>query len=228
MHIRNYFSFLDSKRIEDISDVALALRRLNHHLERTSLGGLVYFNKTYLIITQNVRRAVADGRFEHPDFLRHFDTRFAFYYFSALRRYLESKPAPPAWQRAFEASRSGRVSPIIAMALGVNAHVNNDIPQVLQDTKAMETHRRDYNLVNKIIRDSVNEVLDGLDATTHVLDPKRRLLKPLYKRVMDIVIARWRVKAWKHFERLKSHATTTQDIEKYASMMERELRKLPV
>ncbi len=229
MHVRDYFDFLNDDKLRSIRDVEQALARLNSVLLRTNLEPLVNFNHTYLVITRNVRQAVVADKFEHPTFLHNFDTRFAHYYFVALRSYVESKPAAPAWQSAFDAARGNEVSPLIAMSLGVNAHVNNDIPQVLVDTKASGIHLADYNLVNDIIKDSIYEVIEAsLRRHNGLVNPKNALLKPVFKKSMDIIVPRWRDKAWQHFQALQSGKTTVAEIEDYAMLMKGELTKLPV
>lgn len=94
------------------------------------------------------------------------------------------------------------------MALGVNAHVNNDIPQVLLDCHTDTQHRADYNRVNAIIASSLDEILDG------------------FKRPMLVRIWRWT--AWHKFRRLEQGGTSVKELEHTAESTGRVVSKLPV
>ncbi|HEX8226692.1 MAG TPA: DUF5995 family protein [Candidatus Saccharimonadales bacterium] len=218
-------------RIKDSEDVALRLERLDHDLPATRLAGVRNFNTTYLIITQNVRAAIRKGMFEHAGFINHFDGQFARYYLAALSDYQDGKPTPPAWHQAFDAALDGASAPLRYTGLGVNAHVNNDIAQVLRDCKASERHYGDYLLVNDIIADSVYQVLDSIDTPRRLkapISPKRTILQPMYKQVMKFYVRRWRGRAWQNYLGLLDRRITIRDIEASAGRTARYLKTIPV
>lgn len=70
--------------MKDMDTVLLTLENLGHDLPLSNLKRLSHFNRTYLVITRNVRQARRAGKFDHPDFLDKFDARFAYYYLQAL------------------------------------------------------------------------------------------------------------------------------------------------
>jgi hypothetical protein len=89
-----------------------------------------FFLATYLRITRAVRTAVADGLFEDPSWVARWDVDFAGLYLDALDAYRRDPATAPApWRRAFGATSTLR--PQAHVLLGVNAHINFDLPQSL-------------------------------------------------------------------------------------------------
>ncbi len=218
----------DEYNLQTVDDVLLALERLGHDLPKEGLGKLDSFNRTYLIITRNVRQHLKKGSFDHPDFLHRFDTRFAYYYLRALYNYLTGEgPVPRAWQHAFKAAERRHVSPMVRMALGVNAHVNNDIPQVLLDCGANRQMYRDYVRVNGIIKDSLDEVID-LFKEDRLLSPHHQYTRPFYKQGMHVLVILWRFTAWRKFRRLERRELKVPQLEDKADQLAKGVRKLPI
>lgn len=221
-------NYLRTAQPDGINEVLSLLATLDQELPSLGLPALRNFNYTYFIITRNVRQAVQRGQFVDQRFLNLFDGRFAYYYLSALGRYLQRQAIPPAWRWAFWQAETADCTPFVAMALGVNAHVNNDIALTLRDCDASARHREDYHKVNDIIEASLGEVIDELDAAGKLIDPKRAVLTPVYKLAMGQLIRVWRGKAWHSFERLKSRRTSVGDIERSADKVAERLLMLPL
>ncbi len=220
--------YFDQKNLEGIDDVLQAFERLGHDLPAARMDRLDHFNQTYLIITRNVRQRLKAGDFDHPEFLERFDARFAYYYLHALEDFLHGREVPPAWHRAFRAAERPYASPIVCMALGVNAHVNNDIPQVLRDCGASREHYRDYLLVNGIIRRSLDEVIALFADERRVLSPHRRLTRPVFKLGMHLLVRLWRRTAWRKFRKLSRHKLDVALVEDKANRTAKGVSKLPV
>lgn len=218
--------FLHQDNLRTIEDVQLSLEILEHDIPDTRLQLLRNFNTTYLVITRNVRQQLRKGEFEYPEFLTMFDTRFAHYYFEALRLYLTRKYPSGPWLQAFKSSERPKSSPFICMALGVNAHVNNDIPLVLRDCGATRQHYNDYLRINTIIKNSIDEVIDRLDDNRSLLHPRRPLLRPIYKPVIHLLIRLWRYNAWRKFIQLTQRATSPRRIEYQAVRTGRIIEKM--
>ena len=214
-----------------IDEVKQALELLQHHLPVTELAQLKNFNRAYLVITNNVRQQLRKGVFDDPAFISEFDAHFASFYFDAVKSYLDSSGAdatPPAWTVALQSSRYGHSSPFILMALGVNAHVNNDIPLVLWKLQVGDKHYKDYMRVNKIIGNSILEVMDGLGKRSRSLWSTRPLVKFVYKPVMKLGISIWRYNAWRKYLRLKNGTMTKHSVEYRAQRNGNFLAKIPL
>lgn len=216
--------------MKSVSDVISRFKKLENELHCSEYKMLHNFNQTYLIITRNVRVAIGRGEFEYPDFLEKFDVLFAKYYLFALNKYLNGKQAPPAWQEAFERCKQKKCSPLILMALGVNAHVNNDIAQVLYDLNAQKHHYSDYKKINNIIKESIYEVINKLDDKPgrYLLNPKRNLFRKLYRPLMSLLIRSWRYRAWRNYRLMKRSNTSVEELERQAYIKSTRLTRLPV
>jgi hypothetical protein len=209
-------------------DAETALQTLDHNLPKSQIAVLRNFNRAYLIITQKVRQSLKKQAFENAGFLNKFDARFVNYYIRAVENYSTGAATPKAWEIAFDAAKAKSFSPLIVMALGINAHINNDISQVLLDTKAGPEHYRDYAKVNDIIQSSIYEVIDDLDNDSSLFNPKHRLLQPWYKFFMNCLARIWRRSAWRKYQKLRSGSLTIERIEFYAERMAKRIQKLPL
>jgi len=88
------------------------------------------FLGTYLRTTRAIGQAVDAGAFQDPGWVSAWDVEFAELYLTALRGYRRnpSSVARP-WRRAFSADPE--LPPEAHVLLGMNAHINYDLPQSL-------------------------------------------------------------------------------------------------
>jgi hypothetical protein len=122
-----------------------------------------FFLGTYLRITRAVRAALAERRFEDPAWVETWDVDFAGLYLDALEAYRrEPLSAPAPWRRAFGAAPTLR--PEAHVLLGVNAHINYDLPQSLvrvipaaefTDPEALARRRRDHERIDEVLASRV-------------------------------------------------------------------------
>ena len=129
-----------------------------------------YFLSVYLRTTAAVKDELehpALGGFVDPAWTQRWDLAFADLYLEALTRWNEDGSAPGPWQVAFEAGRSGpRLPPIRHLLLGMNAHINYDLPQALlrvisdaefADRELLATRGRDHEHIDRILTERVPE-----------------------------------------------------------------------
>lgn len=122
------------------------------------------FLRVYTRMTRRVRERLRTRFFADPAWIERVAIRFAAYYFAALRAFDAGAPCPPAWQAAFAAAAARRTYVLQDVLLGMNAHINNDLPQVLADILAAE---RDWPDLARLKRrrfdhDQINRVLHEL------------------------------------------------------------------
>src|SRR4249919_3073319 len=87
------------------------------------------FLGTYQRTTLAVGKAVDGGLFEDPDWVERWDVAFAELYLTALDEHLAGgRPSRP-WRLAFDADAD--LPALRQVLLGINAHVNYDLPQAL-------------------------------------------------------------------------------------------------
>lgn len=133
------------------------------------------FAFTYLLTTEEYRRAVEDPAFFTDNaFVNHQDAVFADYYFDAFDDWHRGRieEVSPAWRIAFHTAQEQTVSGIGNVFLGLNAHVNRDLPFVLEAiglVKPDGTSRKpDHDRVNDFLA-ATNQYL--LTEAAKFLDP---------------------------------------------------------
>src|SRR5262245_13799413 len=87
------------------------------------------FLSTYQRTTLAVGTAVDDGLFEDGPWVEEWDIAFAHLYLAALDADLGGGRVPRPWRLAFDAAPD--LKPLQHVLLGINAHINYDLPQAL-------------------------------------------------------------------------------------------------
>ena len=137
--------------------------------------------------------------------------RFAHYYFIVLDA--ETDPGcPPVWRDAFVACRPGGPEPLRLVLLGMNAHINHDLPLALADVltdwpELDEATRRsrheDHERVNTIIArttDALQEqVVNTAMPAMRVLDT---MLGGLDEALFTQLVSQWRERGWDDAQRI--------------------------
>ncbi|MDP8978188.1 MAG: DUF5995 family protein [Actinomycetota bacterium] len=122
------------------------------------------FALAYLRTTEEYRRTVAaqPDFFDDTAFVNTEDVVFADYYFRAYDAWHAGRRAsvPPAWRIALEAADERGVTGAGNLLLGINAHINHDLPFVLaalleergMTTADGDSRKADHDKVNEILR----------------------------------------------------------------------------
>src|SRR5215203_518971 len=145
-----------------------------------------YFLGTYLRTTRSVAAALAAGRFEDPSWVAAWDVEFACFYLDALELHGKAPEAVPApWRLAFGTDPG--LPPEAHVLLGMNAHINYDLPLALlamvppgefADAFLLDRRRRDHERIDAVLaaRVSAEDVaLERAGGRRTVLD---RLIAP--------------------------------------------------
>ena len=94
--------------------------------------GRAAFHATYLRTTRAVADALRAGAFLDTDWVERWDVAFAGLYLDALDAARRGDPVPRPWAVAFAAAAGQRSLPALQhVLLGMNAHINYDLPQAL-------------------------------------------------------------------------------------------------
>jgi hypothetical protein len=122
-----------------------------------------FFLATYLRTTRAVRAALDDGLFEDPHWVAAWDVDFADLYLDALEAHRrDPATAPRPWREAFGARAELR--PEAHVLLGVNAHINFDLPQSLvrvisaaefADPAVLARRERDHERIDGVLSSRV-------------------------------------------------------------------------
>jgi len=195
------------------------------------------FSLTYLRTTEEYRRTIEDPTFfDDTPFVNHEDAVFASYYFRAYDDWNAGRKSavPPAWAIAFDAADQRAVSAAGNIALGINAHVQRDLPFVLaaigivapDGSSRKPDHDRVDEFLNRVADDLYPEIARRFDPT---LDDSE-LPGTADNFVEFQIIPTWREIAWRNAERLVSaptaeaRAEVAADIEAYAASQAQTLR----
>jgi hypothetical protein len=171
------------------------------------------FAKTYLTTTEQILLAThRPGVFANPEWIVHLDCRFAQRYFDAFDNF-ESKAACPApWRAAFDAAMRKQTFILQDALLGMNAHINYDLPHSLDETipqglgmEELEPYRLDNAALNTVLAESVGVVqaalADNYDIVLHLLN---RGLGRRDEGFATTLVHAWRARAWGTFLIMRS------------------------
>jgi hypothetical protein len=90
-----------------------------------------FFLATYRRTTIAVDEEIRGGGFLDAEWVERWDVVFANLYLDALEQWTSGQGAPGPWAVAFTAARDERLPPLRHVLLGMNAHINYDLPQAL-------------------------------------------------------------------------------------------------
>jgi Family of unknown function (DUF5995) len=195
------------------------------------------FSLSYLRTTEEYRRTIEDPTFfEDTAFVNHEDVVFARMYFDAFDAWHAGRrdAAPPAWAIAFRAAANREMPASGNLSLGINAHVQRDLPFALAAIGLVKpdgsSRKPDHNRVNEFL----NRVTDGLYAEiARRFDPTiddSDLPGTGDDLALFQIIPTWREIAWRNAERLVSaespeaRARVAASIESYAASQAQTIR----
>jgi hypothetical protein len=141
-----------------INDVIAVMQRIDETLADDD--GLKWFNRMYLMVTQDVDFHPPDGGWQDADWLLALDVVFASFYLRAMAAYLSGdQTVPISWQVLMEARHTPGIDRIQFAMAGMNAHINHDLALALLATDAQRNvipppdspQHADYQAVNELL-----------------------------------------------------------------------------
>ncbi len=174
-------------------------------------SGLREFLATYQRTTTAVGKAILDGVFEDGDWVEEWDVAFARLYLDAFDAHVEhDATAPRPWRIAFEAPAD--LQALRKVLLGINAHVNYDLPQALlavisdedfADPVVLTRRQRDHEAIDGVLASRVAAEDDELTASggKSLLD---RVLQPLNRVSSKRFLREARQKVWHNTRELQA------------------------
>jgi hypothetical protein len=162
-----------------------------------------YFHATYQRTTIAVAEALAQGSFADPGWVERWDVAFAELYLEALEAGLTGrKPARP-WAVAFGAPAS--LPPLRHVLLGMNAHINYDLPQALvavisdeqfDDPQLLASREADHRAIDDVLTSRVAAEDDELASLSGPIPLLDRLLRPFNRLGTQRFLREARRKVW--------------------------------
>jgi hypothetical protein len=173
------------------------------------------FATTYLELTRQYRRDLSAGmkkRLQDVKYLYREVALFANVYFETIKREKRGQKVPEAWRIALETARTGEVNAAQDMLLGINAHVQNDMPFVIASlglrTKGGESRKVDHDLVNEVLDRAYDTVIAEVTAR---YDPFVATTNAPWSPGDDVagleMVKGWRERVWRNAERLANAAS---------------------
>jgi hypothetical protein len=207
------------------------IRRLHRRETRLGCDHKAVFATTYRVLTQVMleRLSKEPGFFRWPRYLYFEDGLFADVYVANSAAWSHEERVPPAWLIAFEAARDRDLTAAQDMLLGINAHVQNDMPFVLaalgQQTRNGTSRKVDHDAENEILADAYQRVVDTVERR---YEPSVGVTNPDGVPADDMagleIVKQWREDVWRNAERLvatrndpAAHAQVVDDIEQNAA-----------
>jgi Family of unknown function (DUF5995) len=184
------------------------------------------FATTYLELTKAIR-ALLDAEpdiVRDRDYLYTEDALFANFYFDEIEDWERGEPVAPAWRIAFEQAERGEITGAQEMLLGINAHVQNDMPFVIAALGVREpdgtSRKPDHDAMNEALNRGYEAVVEAVraryDPTMSVTNTRLVTLD----NIGGLELARiWREAVWRNAERLL-HARTAAEREMVAKQIE--------
>ena len=172
------------------------------------------FLQTYQRTTIAVGKAVRDAYFEDPEWVERWDVVFADLYLDAHDADVEGRVAdvPRPWRLAFDANPG--LPPLRHVLLGINAHVNYDLPQALlavidrkdfTDRVVLDRRRRDHERIDGVLSSRVTAEDQALGGARSLLD---RVLTPLNRLGSKRFLREARTKVWHNAHELQTARLT--------------------
>ncbi|MFC3417573.1 DUF5995 family protein [Algoriphagus hitonicola] len=172
------------------------------------------FLQCYTLMSQNMYSAIGAKHFKDPIWVSKLLVRFSEYYFDALDLYQAGHPeVPRVWKQAHDSTKNPETHVLQNLLLGINAHINYDLPLALYDCLENEwpscdisrkmLRKNDHELVNHIIDASIDEVQDRIikpiAPSLAIVD---KVLGPIDEWILSKMICEWRGDVWEVSELL--------------------------
>jgi hypothetical protein len=162
-----------------------------------------HFHATYQRTTVAVAGELQRGGFTDAEWVERWDVAFAGLYLDALQAALAGRRPARPWDITFNAP--AELPPLRHVLLGMNAHINYDLPQALLavitdeefgDPALLARRECDHRAIDEVLASRVGaegEELAGVSGPVSALD---RLLAPLNRRGTRRFLREAREKVW--------------------------------
>jgi hypothetical protein len=161
-----------------------------------------FFMQTYRRTTLAVQHRLDGAGFEDPEWVEEWDVVFADLFLDAHDADRSGGPVPRPWRLAFDAS--SELPPLRMLLLGMNAHINYDLPQSLlgvitdeqfTDARLLDLRRRDHERIDAVLASRVGAE-DAQLAEAKAPSVVDRLLTPLNRAGTKRFLKEARAKVW--------------------------------
>jgi hypothetical protein len=162
-----------------------------------------YFHATYQRTTIAVAGELKRGGFADPEWVERWDVAFADLYLDALQTALAGREPSRPWAIAFDAPAD--LPALRHVLLGMNAHINYDLPQALvavitdeqfDDPALLERREADHKAIDAVLASRVAAEDDELTEISGPGTLMDRLLRPFNRLGTQRFLREAREKVW--------------------------------
>ncbi len=194
-----------------MSCIDRVIRKLRARRNKLGCDHRAVFANTYLLLTQEIKRTMRRNPrfFTDNRWLIYEDVTFANFYFALYKKDYE---LPEAWKIAFDTAASGDHNAAQDMLLGINAHVQRDMPYVVAALGVRmpdgKTRKRDHDRGNRVLAAAYERIVRDVERR---YDPSIAFTNLAVSPLDDLggleAVKGWREGVWRNAERLL-HAKT--------------------
>lgn len=184
--------------------------------EESRLG---YFAALYRRVTVGVRRRVENGTYADGPRMEQLDVCFAQRYIDAYFQYRRDERPTEAWAYTFEAGQDEQPIVLQHLLLGMNAHINLDLP--IASARILDEHdptelEADFHAVNNLLGTLIDEIQDEISTAGTWMKVVDVLGGPVDEALCSVFLSRARSGAWRRAQKLHD-----VDSEKWAYLIQR-------
>ena len=144
-----------TRAYKTLDDVVSGLGQLEHRFRQAHDRRCIFLT-LYGVVSTAMREKVSQRAFEDNAWVERYAVAFADLYRVALQRYEAAQldEVPTAWRICFDAAKAGNGLVLQDVLLGVNAHVNHDLPLALSAISIdpdRAARYRDHTAVNQVL-----------------------------------------------------------------------------
>jgi hypothetical protein len=167
------------------------------------------FATTYLLLTEEIRKTVVGEPhfFSDNRWLIYLDVLFAKYYFDTIANNEAHRRVPDAWGIGFNTAAHGDANAGQDMLLGINAHVQRDMPFVMAGVGLRKpdgsTRKPDHDAANEILRRGYDKIVTTIaDQYDPLISTSNSEATPVDNMGGLELVKEWREGVWRNAERL--------------------------
>ncbi len=189
----NYVYRIPVEQLKTAKSVIAELEKIQRLLVNSELQQVVFFNRAYLIVTKNIQEAIVSGSFSSSTAMDDLVVAFSIPYFEALNNFSRHGLLPGAWHRLNKGWLHAYHPSFFSLLLGANAHINHDLPKVLQSVLVKPKHfEEDYFRVGNLLLESSRPILQTYDEQANWMQK----IGLVFRRPIMAMILKWRKNVW--------------------------------
>lgn len=169
---------------------------IENSIDRNDRLGLFAF--VYRRTTAEIFKEIQLKNFEDNKRMEKMDVAFANLYIDAYKGHQNNKKVSNSWEIAF-ANENERLTILQHIMMGINAHINLDLAIATSSTmfgKELSDIEKDFNKVNDILFNIINEIQDRLSRVSRLLFLLDIIGEKSDEKIIDFSMRKAREQAW--------------------------------